>query len=627
MPLRDELLKPIPGPNPSGANLRYEPLYAQIQEARREEEDAAQGIWQHAVKIADYPLVIKLATVALSTKSKDLQIAGWLTEALVYTQGFAGLEEGLGLIRELLERFWETVYPELEDGDAEMRSVPISWVGSCLDQAIKSAPITVDGHDWLFFKRSRAVPYEEESGYDDAKRKVREEAVNQKRPLPEEFDAAVNATPKAFYQELRDRLARLMAGLQSLDDYCGERFGEVAPSLTGLRRSLEEVSGTVHVLLEKKREAEPDAPSAPAVAPQAPSPAASFEPSPVPESRAPEPQPEPRLEPRPAHPEPQPAHSEPRPSGSGSVPTQPIDRQDAIDRILGACAFLRHEDPGSPVPLLLVRALRWGELRGLAPSLDPMLLEAPPTETRQQLKNLALAGDWQGLLEATETAMGLPYGRGWLDLQRYAARALEGLGAGAATAAIRSELKLILADLPELRDACLLDDTPAANPETQAWLREWLQEVAAPVPPPEASQPMPVCEPEPAPPGETALPDAHTLAVEAARAGRTDEAIQILARRWPQETTGRARFQRKVQLAQLCIDTGHQSVACPILQELAAEIENRRLEQWESLEMVAYPLALLYRCIDRMDHGSDEARRVYARVCRLDAVQALALSG
>ena len=34
MPLRDDLLQPIPGPNPGGTNLRYDPVYEKIKEAR-----------------------------------------------------------------------------------------------------------------------------------------------------------------------------------------------------------------------------------------------------------------------------------------------------------------------------------------------------------------------------------------------------------------------------------------------------------------------------------------------------------------------------------------------------------------------------------------------------------------
>jgi type VI secretion system protein ImpA len=86
MPLRDDLLNPIAGENPSGASLRYDPLFDKIKEARREDDDAPQGEWAHERKAADWKQVIKLAGEALATKSKDLQLAAWLTEATLRTE-------------------------------------------------------------------------------------------------------------------------------------------------------------------------------------------------------------------------------------------------------------------------------------------------------------------------------------------------------------------------------------------------------------------------------------------------------------------------------------------------------------------------------------------------------------
>lgn len=89
MPLREDLLTPIPGDNPSGPNLRYDPVYDQIKEARREDE-GEQGVFHREAKKADVKLVIKLAGDTLATRSKDLQLAAWLTEALLRREGFPG---------------------------------------------------------------------------------------------------------------------------------------------------------------------------------------------------------------------------------------------------------------------------------------------------------------------------------------------------------------------------------------------------------------------------------------------------------------------------------------------------------------------------------------------------------
>jgi type VI secretion system protein ImpA len=62
MPLRDDLLDPIAGENPSGPDLRYDPVFDQIKEARREEDDTLPtGDWDRPAKKADHRQVVKLA--------------------------------------------------------------------------------------------------------------------------------------------------------------------------------------------------------------------------------------------------------------------------------------------------------------------------------------------------------------------------------------------------------------------------------------------------------------------------------------------------------------------------------------------------------------------------------------
>src|SRR5215471_5556878 len=91
MPLRDDLLNPISEENPSGVNLRYDPVTDKIKEARREDIDAPQGDWVTALKTADWNQVIKLGSDALAKKGKDLQVAAWLVEAHVRKEGFASM--------------------------------------------------------------------------------------------------------------------------------------------------------------------------------------------------------------------------------------------------------------------------------------------------------------------------------------------------------------------------------------------------------------------------------------------------------------------------------------------------------------------------------------------------------
>jgi type VI secretion system protein ImpA len=599
MALRDDLLNPIPGPNPSGESLRYAPVFDQIKEARREEEEISQGEWQTAIKKADWVLAIKLCGEAIAKKSKDLQVAAWLVEALVRRDGFAGLNEGLALIRGLLENFWETLYPELEDGDAELRTAPLEWIGSRLDGPLRKVPLTGNGLDWQNYKESRTVPSEADAEGNETKQQARAEAVADGKLTPEVFDQGFNATPKAAYEQWMGQLDASLESQERLKQLCEEKFGDIAPTFGGLRTTLEDLRQTLHVFLAKKREQE----TAPEEPEQAAEEEVAAQKSYVESGAA------------------APARAPARPAAKKALAAEPADRDDALERVLVAARWFRQNDPYSPVPYLLTRALRWGELRAGGTEVDPMLLEAPPTQTRQDLKRLAYEGDWTQALEIAETAAGAPCGRGWLDLQRYAARACQELGYEAAAKAVVSGLRTLLADYPQLADLTLLDDTPTANAETRVWLKEHVEAVA---PAPEESHParVPAAGEEPA---EGKPPDAYDLALEAARSGRAQEAIEILANEAAQESSGRGRFRRRVQLAQICLGAGRAELAAPILQDLSGEIERRNLEEWEQADMLSHPLALLFRCLAKLDASAEERQKLYARICRLDPIQALSI--
>ena len=532
MPLPDNLLNPIPGENPSGEDLRYTPIYDQIKEARREEEESEQGEWKTEIKKADYPLVLKLASEALASKSKDLQIAAWLTDALLRTEGFAGLKQGLELLRGIVGTFWETLYPQLEDGDAELRAAPLDWIGSNLVLPLQMVPLNKARHGWLDYTESRKIGYEERADT-EVKKEARTKALQEGKIAPEAFDKSFIETPKAFYVSAEATLDDCTATLQALDALCQEKFGGNGPSFRELKKELETVRHSVHLLLQKKRETEPDA-----VEVQAGEGAVGE----------------------------QPASAGGTPGQAAAVTPgilipladkEPPARREAIASVSRAAAALRKLDPYSPAPYLMMRGLRWGELRAAFLTSDMTLLEGPPTILRQHIKRLAIEGKWEELLEAAENAMSLPCSRGWLDLQRFVVDACVGLGrkyAGIAVA-IRSELKALLRDLPQLLETNLLDDTPAANSETQTWLKELATEPAT-LSPDATPLEAPVLENHAAPGWHRKFVDSYDLAREALRAGQAEKAIELIQREVERQLSGRGQFLRKMQLVEICIAAG-----------------------------------------------------------------------
>src|SRR5690242_2925569 len=105
------LLAPIPGGSPAGESLRYEGAYDRIQEDRREDDPTlSQGVWKVSMKKADWAEVEQLCAGELQTRTKDLQIAAWLMESWVHQRKFQGISDGLELLEQLLERYWDTIH-------------------------------------------------------------------------------------------------------------------------------------------------------------------------------------------------------------------------------------------------------------------------------------------------------------------------------------------------------------------------------------------------------------------------------------------------------------------------------------------------------------------------------------
>jgi len=608
MPLREDLLTPIPGDNPSGAYLYYAPIYDKIKEARRQDDDTGpSGVWARERKTADWNQVIKLAGEALATQSKDLQLAVWLTEAYFKKEGFPLLRDSLDMLRQMLETFWDTLYPEIEDGDAEFRATPLSWLGN-FDLQIRMAPIMRGGLSAVDYKVASGIGYKadaEQASYD--KLEEYNNAVKDGKITADAFDSELDKTPKKHFVDLNDTFAACLESLENLQMVCEQKFGDDAPGFTKLRKALEETGGTVKSLLNRKREKEPD------------------EPLPG------EPEPEP-VEEEPAYQESTPtaAAAAPVRKKSGSLTAEPQDADDALARIVGAAQYLRAQDAYSPAPYLLLSGFRFGELRAGGETLDASRLEAPPTEVRQQMKKASLESDWATVLATTETALALPCGRGWLDLHRYAARACTELGwyYDGLRKGIVAGVRGILQDYPDLSKMTLLDDTPTANAETVTWIESDVltggssnDSSGGYEPPPVSYHSAPAAGPE----DLGAPPDAWELAQQALRGGRVRDAVELIDREAKMERSGRGRFLRKTQLARIFIDSGNEPMALPILEQLAFEIETRSLEDWEPSETIAHPLTLLYRCLSKTDREADAVKKLYAKLCRLDPVAAMSM--
>ena len=119
----DRLLAPITDESPAGDDLEYDPEYLALERAAAPKAERAVGDNVKAAEEPDWDKVVELAEAVLA-RSKDVRAAVHLTTGWLRTSGMPGWNAGLGLIRGLLEHFWETVHPQLDaedDNDPTMR--------------------------------------------------------------------------------------------------------------------------------------------------------------------------------------------------------------------------------------------------------------------------------------------------------------------------------------------------------------------------------------------------------------------------------------------------------------------------------------------------------------------------
>jgi len=265
----DDLLDPISPDQPAGSDLRWTTDWDRIKEARRADDSLDSGKWtKKERKVADWRLAKELAAAMLRERSKDLQLALWLTEANIKLHGFPGLRDGLRITRELMVRYWDKgLYPAIEDGP-EDRAGPFEWLSNKLVDAMMAIPITVrsdGGTDYSFMDQQDALRTGSEAncrgadGEVDAKKKRDyDQALADGHVSMEMFERAVKETKRADYEGLNSDFQQTYDEFKALEKVVDEKFGDMAPNLSACRAALSEMRQAITDILDKKRLAEPD---------------------------------------------------------------------------------------------------------------------------------------------------------------------------------------------------------------------------------------------------------------------------------------------------------------------------------------------------------------------------------
>ena len=122
-------LAPCEGDNPAGENARYDKEYEEAQGEIRKLTAMTAG--EGGV---DWDLVVKNCAALLDKRTKDLNLAAYLTLALLKLEGYQGLAAGLDIINGYMGDLWPSVYPPAKRMKA--RANLFQWLDDRIAEAV-----------------------------------------------------------------------------------------------------------------------------------------------------------------------------------------------------------------------------------------------------------------------------------------------------------------------------------------------------------------------------------------------------------------------------------------------------------------------------------------------------------
>jgi type VI secretion system protein ImpA len=253
----------------------------------------------------------------LTSRSKDLRVAAWLTDANARLAGFEGLADGITLCTQLCARYWDSLHPALDDGDAEQRTGNLRWLLTQIELLAPQLPV--------LRHNGRALSLHDIAGAQGVARttdRPDDAAAPAARLTPDDVAAARRATPRDFLSANLAGAQRALAALADMQTVIDERLGADGPGFAAARQALE---GAVHAVERLSRDGSTSAVAAVADA------AGAAGMAPV----------------------------SPNASGpGGSLRT----RAEALQQLRAVADFFRQTEPHSPVAYLAERAAQWGDM-------------------------------------------------------------------------------------------------------------------------------------------------------------------------------------------------------------------------------------------------------------------------
>lgn len=328
----EHLVQALESPSgPCGEDLIFSAEFDEIQEARRfDDPSLSQGEWVTEVKEADWENVIRVCERLLATKSKDLRVIAWLTEARGKIGGLAGLSEGYSLLGYLCDAFWNDIHPQPEDDDPEQRVGVLDWLVNQTERLIREAPLThsVKGNFSMIDQesaRATAKNIERNPG-------MAEELGRSAHVTLDQFESALKDTPRRHFVDGIRAAECLKDAIETAQTLLDRRMGQHAPAFGQTFDALEDVSRFF-------RRYAGDSDAKASVVSNADSTQGATPPFSDAVGRI-----------------------EPSLGNPNMVSSQVQSREQAIRQLQEIAAFFRRTEPHSPVAYLADKAAKWGTM-------------------------------------------------------------------------------------------------------------------------------------------------------------------------------------------------------------------------------------------------------------------------
>jgi type VI secretion system protein ImpA len=247
----EPLLADISPDTPSGLDLEYDPDFSRMEKAAQGTPDQEFGDTKIEGAPADWDEV-RDAALSILQRSKDLRAATYLAEAELSRVGIVGFRDVLRIISTYVERYWETVYPQLDADDDDDPTIRINALaGLCkmggLIRQLRVTPIL----------KSRSVGRFSWTDCAMAKGEIPIPAGMESPPTQKQVDAAVmSADPIDFadtVQAVDDSLQFAVAIEAGFSDRLGPAIG---PNLEALRKELKAISRLQKAWVLMRKEAD-----------------------------------------------------------------------------------------------------------------------------------------------------------------------------------------------------------------------------------------------------------------------------------------------------------------------------------------------------------------------------------